>query len=367
MHWHSRDADIPIDAPPVFCQHESTTSGVSAVMEGKRISTACQQCRRRKTKCTGTLPVCITCQTQGTKCVYDFDADARKTPSKAFIASLTTRIKLLEGLLDEVADATSPVEMNNVIRRIREQRGTKSKRSPAEAVHGQSAEGHPELEEPQVLREMTNTLAHLHVDDETGTIYSAGATSNLVNTRLTPRTNNMIAWSPLPWSPQWGVDADIGPATESTCVNLTALEQHLLRLYFTWQHPFFLLFSRERFMRDLSLGGGPCFSPLLLYVILATSCHFSDLADEQLSDRYFATAKRLLDDEIENPSLTTCQALVLMGTREAGCGRERGSGWLYGGNCFLYARSDHRHGLPYGARFGRSSGSLPATCFRLFI
>jgi hypothetical protein len=140
-----------------------------------------------------------------------------------------------------------------------------------------------------------------------------------------------------------------------------ALEDHLLSLYWTWQHPFFLLFSRPLFLRDLQASRvaaaapgandgqkgrwsyrGPRlnhFSPLLLNAILAHAAHLSDRPDVRADpsdprtagDPYFARARRLLEAECENPSMTTVQALALMGSREAGCGRDTGLGWLYSG------------------------------------
>jgi hypothetical protein len=127
-----------------------------------------------------------------------------------------------------------------------------------------------------------------------------------------------------------------------------ALEEHLLSLYWTWQHPFFRLFSKRLFLRDMEEARSAKavtavrkkhFSPLLLNAILAHAAHSSDrpgvLSDPNdpatAGNRFFANSRRLLEDECENPSITTVQALALMGSREAGCGRDTGLGWLYSG------------------------------------
>jgi hypothetical protein len=150
-----------------------------------------------------------------------------------------------------------------------------------------------------------------------------------------------------------------GPVDDSPAA--TALEEHLLSLYWTWQHPFFLLFSRRLFQRDMQAsrvaasndaqkGRWPQrvprmnhFSPLLINAILAHAAHLSDrpevrsdpLDSTTAGDPYFARARRLLEAECENPSMTTVQALALMGSREAGCGRDTGLGWLYSGAVVL--------------------------------
>ena len=135
-----------------------------------------------------------------------------------------------------------------------------------------------------------------------------------------------------------------------------ALEEHLLALYWTWQHPFFTLFARSIFLRDReaarasgssgSIGTrSKHFSPLLLNAILAHAAHLSSRPEVRTDpndpatagNRYFRTARRLLEAECENPSMTTVQALALMGSREAGCGRDVGLGWLYSGMSFRMA------------------------------
>jgi len=127
-----------------------------------------------------------------------------------------------------------------------------------------------------------------------------------------------------------------------------ALEDHLLTLYWTWQHPFFLLFSKRLFLRDMEAARTmkvavgvrmKHYSPLLHYAILAHAAHLSPRPEVRsdpnvpatAGNRYFAKARKLLEAECESPSMTTIQALALMGSREAGCGRDTGLGWLYSG------------------------------------
>lgn len=127
-----------------------------------------------------------------------------------------------------------------------------------------------------------------------------------------------------------------------------ALEDHLLALYWTWQHPFFTLFSRSLFLRDKECARAAgdrttlrtkFYSPLLLNAMLAHASHLSPRTEVRSNandpatagNRYFAKARKLLEIECESPSMTTAQALALMGSREAGCGRDVGLGWLYSG------------------------------------
>lgn len=337
----------------------NTTPQLKAESQSKRkkVSTACLPCRKRKIRCDGRVPACLTCQIHNTTCAYDFERDSRKTPSKAYITALKARIVALERCLDDLLVAETVEEREQLVVLLREQRHTSIQAAGADVFgvttpeRGASAGLDRQKnsgKEDDVLREMTSLMTRLHVDNE-GVIYAAGATSNIADMKP-PSRRHHAALS----------DQDVSPHIHSPPkmgwqpVQLTPFEHHLIRLYFTWQHPVFYLFSPHRFLRDLSCGGGPCFSPLLLSIILAIGCHYTDDVGNSRGGEYFAQAKTLLASELERPSLTTCQALVMMGTREAGCGKDRGSGWLYSGMGFrmavdlgIHLNSRELHNLGY--------------------
>lgn len=229
--------------------------------------------------------------------------------------------------------------------------------------------------------ELTQVMSQLDID-EGGEVRYVGPSSNL----------NLVSDVPKAWAPAWDHDTDA--RTESFSSNLSmpfsgfgveldaavialdnehndnqviathgscdmsteaseALEEHLLALYWTWQHPFFTLFCRSIFLRDreIARASGSMatrskhFSPLLLNAILAHAAHLSSRPEVRTNpsdpatagNRYFRTARKLLEVECESPSMTTVQALALMGSREAGCGRDVGLGWLYSGMSFRMA------------------------------
>ena len=234
---------------------------------------------------------------------------------------------------------------------------------------------------PTLTDELTQVVSQLDID-EGGEVRYVGPSSNL----------NLVSDMPKFPAPSWdhgkesrtnsfssnpsralsNLDVDLDGAVFSTSEDLNgnhsvamqassdpsaevsyALEDHLLALYWTWQHPFFTLFPRSLFLRDreLAKASGSAttrskhFSPLLLNAILAHAAHLSsrpevrtDLNDPATAGhRYFRTARKLLEYECESPSMTTVQALALMGSREAGCGRDVGLGWLYSGMSFRMA------------------------------
>jgi hypothetical protein len=102
------------------------------------------------------------------------------------------------------------------------------------------------------------------------------------------------------------------------------LIQHLLNLYFTWSHPFYLLFSEEVFYHGLRSKKLKYCTPLLMNTILAIGCCYSDRPEarknpydsDSVGDHFFAEAEQLLSEVKNQRSFTVVQALGLMSLRE---------------------------------------------------
>ena len=100
-----------------------------------------------------------------------------------------------------------------------------------------------------------------------------------------------------------------------------SVQDHLIDLYFTWENPWFAVVDEELFRQSMK-DCGKYWSPLLHVCVLAVGSRFSDLTDVRSDPGdqntagkvFFEHAKRLFYDEIERPSLTTIQALAILGT-----------------------------------------------------
>ena len=111
----------------------------------------------------------------------------------------------------------------------------------------------------------------------------------------------------------------------------------LLRLYFSWVHPFYCLFSERLFWDDFRTGH--C-SSLLVNAILAVACCYCDRAEarsdplnyQTTGNHFFQQAERILIKQRNAANLTTVQALALLALREASAGRPN-SGFQYWGRC----------------------------------
>jgi len=108
----------------------------------------------------------------------------------------------------------------------------------------------------------------------------------------------------------------------SVTTNLEVIE-HLLSLYFCWEYPIFASLSKRHFLDDFRTGSTRYCSSLLVNAILCLGCRFSDRRDMGVTpEQFFAEAELLWAAEQDSPSVTTIQAVSVMSSWEASCGRE---------------------------------------------
>lgn len=117
----------------------------------------------------------------------------------------------------------------------------------------------------------------------------------------------------------------------------SALCQQMLSLFFQHQYYYHMVVYREYFLKDYDSGKGPYYSDLLLYAICAMGALVSELEIvRDLSDLFASHAEEILhtSSAMESPDLTTLQALLILGQREIGRGKNA-KGWLFTGKDLL--------------------------------
>ncbi|KAJ4292828.1 hypothetical protein N0V90_009491 [Kalmusia sp. IMI 367209] len=120
------------------------------------------------------------------------------------------------------------------------------------------------------------------------------------------------------------------------------IPQSLMSSFFKEQYSYNMCVYRERFLRDYDTGAGPYYSDLLFCAICATGAIASeDALQRSLSSIFANQAQTLLYSSLDKPTLTTLQALILLGYLEIGHGR-LSKGWLFCGMAFRLA---HEMGL----------------------
>ncbi|KAK3072237.1 hypothetical protein LTR53_007185 [Teratosphaeriaceae sp. CCFEE 6253] len=311
---------------------DSPGSSVTATdsKSGKRraVSSACLQCRKRKSKCDGAVPSCSTCiAVYRTECSYDADSDHRRKGAlkrdiqtlqqqndalEVIVASLQSlpedeAVSLLHSLRgDSSFDVVAASLRANV--RLPSSYGAQTLEADfAEEISQSTATG-------STAESSTSTRAHVQQSS-----FEADDNAQVAST-LTERRDTWFR------NPQ---DAEF--------------VEHLLNLYFAWVHTFYHLFPRELFLRDMSHGSTDHCSALLVHAVMALGCHYSDRAAARMDpsnpatagDHFFAEAKRLLDSD-DKARVTSVQALGIMATRECSQGRES-SGYQYAGRSLRMA------------------------------
>ncbi|EXJ84178.1 hypothetical protein A1O3_04845 [Capronia epimyces CBS 606.96] len=331
-------------------KNKSKNKDDGASSKRRCVSTACIACRKRKSKCDGNLPKCAACASVYlTECEYAPHTDhRRKGVYRKDVDSSKTKNATLQTLVQAILNA----EEEDVMDLVRQMRTCDSLEELAVNIE---AEERGLLEDPpdsptytdgstvpKFEAELSGKMGDLMLD---GSVKFIGGTSNLI-------------WFPEEYEQSGSTSLmaqqqHVVRPREEAILSWTAVTQdtdlmlHFINMYFCWHYAFFTTLSKELFYRDFLTGKSSQYcSPLLVNVMLALGCHFSNRpearADPEDSattgDHFFAEVKRLLyeDDEFANAKLCTVQALALMSVREAGCGRES-KGWVYSGMSFRMA------------------------------
>ncbi|KAL2810101.1 hypothetical protein BJX63DRAFT_444874 [Aspergillus granulosus] len=121
----------------------------------------------------------------------------------------------------------------------------------------------------------------------------------------------------------------------------TAIENHLINLYFCWQDPSFHVVDRGIYDKAMAkwyaMEDTSFYSESLRNAMCAIGASFEaryhpDFVTfpKSLVDFFGERVNALLEIELDNPSIATVQALVILSNLETGSGRDA-RGWLYSG------------------------------------
>ncbi|KAF9875237.1 hypothetical protein CkaCkLH20_07057 [Colletotrichum karsti] len=119
------------------------------------------------------------------------------------------------------------------------------------------------------------------------------------------------------------------------------IEEHLVKLYFTWQDPASHVVQRNMYesakLRWQEGTDTPYYSEALRNAICALGAAFEArhhptfvTFPKSLADFFADRAKALVDIELDSPSIATVQAMVILSGHDIGCKRDA-RGWLYSG------------------------------------
>ncbi|ROT40439.1 hypothetical protein SODALDRAFT_376222 [Sodiomyces alkalinus F11] len=122
------------------------------------------------------------------------------------------------------------------------------------------------------------------------------------------------------------------------------VQDHLLDLYWTYQHQVLPCIQKEAFLRDMRNGDTKYCSKLLVYCMLTRAAAISDqpglralaLADDAEDDPPYLVSKcvQLLNADLDTPGITTAQSLQLLSEMHCAISHDT-KGWMYAGKLGL--------------------------------
>ncbi|KAF2690882.1 hypothetical protein K458DRAFT_355200 [Lentithecium fluviatile CBS 122367] len=319
-------------------EDEPGPAGEPKASKRRCVQSACVPCRKRKSKCDGSTPVCATCTAvYKTPCFYDADSESRriKTPAKrdSSVVSTASSSEHAEFLLNALRSLPEP-DAHELLQHIR--RDARVDTAALAESWRKTATLPATPIEPQSLERDLSMLLGKPAMTRSGESRYFGHTSAL---SLVTEDENYMR-DPVPAA---SAERKERPNTWTSVTQDMAFVERLLDLYFRWSHPFYVIFSRECFYKDFRSRREKYCSALLVNAILSYACHFTDDPagrtdpdnPRTAGDHFFDEARRLLFED-ENPSLITTQALCVMAMREPSAGRDS-SGFMYMGRCMRMA------------------------------
>jgi hypothetical protein len=292
-------------------------------------------------QCDGATPFCATCTAvYKTPCHYDAESESRRSKS----SSAGTKREASVAVTSQTGDALTAESIIESIRRLPEEH-------VIDLIH--QVRKDPKADIAAITNSWRNTVALPQPSSPFDVQSLESDLSVLLGKPAVTLTGQSRHFGHSASLGLVAEDEDYGgglarmPAIDvqrrgTTWTNVTddlAFVNRLLTLYFTWSHPFYIIFSRESFYKDFNDGRNKYCSSLLVNAICAYACHLTDEPAGRTDpsnfrtagDHFFAEAKRLLYEN-ELPSLTTTQALCLMAMREPSTGRDS-TGFGYIGRC----------------------------------
>ncbi|KAI9816464.1 MAG: hypothetical protein M1827_001596 [Pycnora praestabilis] len=312
----------------------------------RRVTRACDECRRKKIKCDGKQP-CTHCTVYSYECTYDQPSNRRRNPAPQYIEALENRLQRAEALLKTVLpdvdlgnpnfDAGVPQRMHAPVRQ------NVNSTDPARAQTGSSSDKDKGGE--SLLESMVESTGQLDLDDQ-GCWDFHGHSSGLAFLRrmreqfgdiMGPEARNaspFLKTRPMsqvfdsPKSADSPVDSILADKVElppiESAIDLchNALDHACALMRFVHQPTFYSSLHRIYGIPREDYGNEDNKFLPLLYVVLAVGCLFTKIEqiDHQQSGyesaidhgfKYFKES-RLMTEITDCRDLTSLQAVVFM-------------------------------------------------------
>ncbi|KAK3313892.1 fungal-specific transcription factor domain-containing protein [Apodospora peruviana] len=138
-------------------------TGSMPVQKRRRVTRACDECRRKKIKCDGKQP-CTHCSVYSYECTYDKPSNRRRNPAPQYIEALETRLQRAEALLRKFVpdvDLTDP-DLDPAVQQ--EFRNREQARARAMRIKSEEGTKEPEIPDAQIMS-MIETIGQLDLNE----------------------------------------------------------------------------------------------------------------------------------------------------------------------------------------------------------
>ncbi|OXV09245.1 hypothetical protein Egran_02991 [Elaphomyces granulatus] len=334
---------------------EETSAGtpkskpVHPMQKRRRVTRACDECRRKKIKCDGKQP-CTHCTVYSYDCTYDQPSNRRRNPAPQYIETLETRLHKAEALLKVLAPDISlddprfdTLNSEKLIRLLRSDKDNLP--TAVKPTSGSEADANPEGGEESLLETMVESSGSLDRDDQGHWDYHGHSSGIFFIQRLRKRFGDLALpelqpiSSPGPGLMSQILDSpksqsespldsgsypthDLPPRAVAWRLCRSTLDHACVLMRFVHEPSFSAMFDRiYDTPHDQYTNEENTFLPLL-YVVLAVGCLFSDgMEDNQMTTdyrnaidqgfQYFKAGRQLLDIT-DCRDLTSIQAVCCM-------------------------------------------------------
>ncbi|KAI9846113.1 MAG: hypothetical protein M1837_004369 [Sclerophora amabilis] len=304
----------------------------------RRVTRACDECRRKKIKCDGKQP-CTHCTVYSYDCTYDQPSNRRRNPAPQYIEALENRLHRAETLLKTVMpdiDLDNPDLDAGVPQRLHAPARTQGKSSDGadpSTTSTTSIKDEPDAgggtESESLLESMVETTGQLDLDDQ-GYWDFHGHSSGLAFLRrmreqfgdlIGPEPRNTLFTKPRSLgqafdTPKSLADSPMDPPPTSHTADLpskevaeelvsNALDDACAVMRFVHQPSFYALFDRIYNVAPDRYGNEEYKFLPLLYVVMALGCLFAKSKQGGPEQERYETA-------VDQGDLTSLQAVVFM-------------------------------------------------------
>ncbi|KAI8628581.1 hypothetical protein F5Y19DRAFT_106370 [Xylariaceae sp. FL1651] len=335
------DAQDDTGHPP-----DSSRPGPSApLQQRRRVTRACDECRRKKIKCDGKQP-CTHCQVYSYECTYDKPSNRRRNPAPQYIEALENKLSRAETLLRKFmpdVDLNDP-NLDPAVQqefRMREQARQKAVTQKKEQATPATTDGQ--------LQSMISGVGQLDLN-ETGDYDFHGTSSGSVffkrmkeHFRALLGRDYQIPFMPRPPRPSGVVNLDsprpapgspwastpspaihnLPPKERAIALCSESLDNATCLLRIVHKPSFYAMLDNLYGMPGDAFGTEDKRNLALAYSAMALGCMYN-VADDGITEtspykisidealNYYTSARTLLQDITECRDLTSLQALLFM-------------------------------------------------------